>query len=227
MPALAEDEDDDDGWWPGDDDGESGFEPVPQRYDVHEMVRRYTVEFLHQEPNIATPENVLLLLQHLAELTDELVAAQAERAAETPACHDDAICRDLRRWQARLEEYYAFTAAVPDADLQDRNAILWQVTAPLFLGWYGGKTGHEIELVPDGFGPSFDPMVQHPPDIATPFTLANQLLVWQEWEEERFNRLIDDLREGALDVAGLGLDIGMLVALGFGVVVAIQILRKR
>lgn len=95
----------------------------------------------------------------------------------------DALARDLTRWRTRLDAYRAVLDAVPHDAVRDRGAVLWSVTAPLFLGWYGGPTGEELEVV--GQAPTFDASAQHIADLATPYMLANQLNVWMTWEVER------------------------------------------
>ncbi|MCH9637755.1 MAG: hypothetical protein K0U16_07410 [Gammaproteobacteria bacterium] len=64
-----------------------------------------------------------------------------------------------------------------------------------------------------------------PPDVVTPFSLGNQIIVYQDFQRENFQRFIDDLIKGAKDivdpdewpwwvwaaiVAGGGLGVGLL-----------------
>lgn len=128
-----------------------------------------------------------------------------------------AIALDLQRWRTRLDSYVsAVEAALPERE-QDRAATLWTVTAPLLLGWYGGPTGSEIEIVgqPEGF----DPQLRHPVDVGTPYRIANMLGVQLEWSRRRAELFKDDLQDGAEEtgkVVGLAVAVG-LAGIGAGV----------
>ena len=135
------------------------------------------------------------------------------------------VRRDLERWRARLDDYTAKVeaaiAATPTLE-QDRKAVLWSVTAPLLLGWYGGPTGVELPLV--GQPETFNPKLQHLADVGEPYRIANQLGVWLEWRERRKELLIKDLKDGAKEqgskagwialaaVAGVGVGVGAAYA---------------
>lgn len=117
--------------------------------------------------------------------------------------------------------------SIPAERSHDRDAVLWEVTAPLFLGYYGGRTGTEVPLVEGGFPPAFDPTAQHGPDLATPFSLANQLAVYEEFEQDNWDRLLDDLREGAANVGRGTVDLASAVLVGFGLVAGAHWLSRR
>ena len=212
--------------------------PQPQVYDVGGIVRDYTVTFLHPTPNLATPVNLAMLLEQLQALTDKLEQADEERRRVPgllnviPCVFEDgravdALCLDLVRWRRRLDEYYMHAASIPAEQGHDRNTVLWEITAPLFLGYYGGRTGTEVPLVEGGFPDGFDPTAQHGPDLATPFSLANQLAVYEEFEQENWERLLDDLREGAAGVGRASLDLASAVLVGFGLVAGVHWFTRR
>lgn len=178
------------------------------KYDVGDIVRQYSRAWLGPPPpNSATPIDVLDLLFFLDDFTTELEAEDLRRRTgnlpkpasceymETVQAGYKSICRDLQRWRKRLDEYLMVVSAIPLEEENDRRAILWSVTAPLFVGWYGGETGHEVELPPDAFPPGFNPELRHPPDIATPYLLANQLGVYFAWMAERRRRLVADIKD--------------------------------
>ena len=212
--------------------------PQPQVYDVGRIVREYTVTLLHPTPNLATPVNLAVLLERLQSLTDALEEADEERRrlpgslTVVPCVMSDGrafdtLCLDLVRWRRRLDEYYMHAASIPAERSHDRNAVLWEVTAPLFLGYFGGPTGTEVPLVEGGFPEGFDPTAAHGPDLATPFSLANQLAVYEDFERENWDRLLQDLRDGA-GAAGRGaLDLATAVLMGFGVVAGVHWLTRR
>ena len=212
--------------------------PQPQAYDVGRMVRDYTVTFLHPTPNLATPINLAVLLEQLQGLTDAIEKEERKRrivpgsGVVVPCIMSDgraldALCLDLTRWRRRLDEYYMHAASIPAEQSHDRNAVLWEVTAPLFLGYFGDPTGTEVPLIEGGFPKGFDPTAAHGPDLATPFSLANQLAVYQDFERENWDRLLQDLRDGAGGLGQGSLDLATAVLMGFGVVAGIHWLTRR
>lgn len=193
-------------------------EPIAgQRYDLGEIVASYNRAWLGPNTegvNSVTPAALMGLIEFLERFTVQLEEADeaARLILEGPAtggtgerllaCDELHAygraglvqpCVDLQRWRARLDEYAMAVHTVPP-DLQyDRDQTLWSVTAPLFVGFYGGPTGHEEPLAAGGFPPGFNAELQHPPDIATPYMLANAYGVEAAWNEERKARLWDDL----------------------------------
>ncbi len=212
-----------------------GFEEVPGRYDVGEIVRGYTDAWINTPPwNHVTPAEMMDLMLFLDDMTSELESVDEEkRRVEVGApgsgsyylrpCRKTApgyrqLCVDLRRWRVRLDEYMMLVGSVPYEQQYDRNAILWEVTAPLFLGWYGGLTGDEVPLVEFGYAPGFNTELRHPPDIATLYSLANQHDVFFAWEQERRKRLHRDLKkpyQSALSRLPLYAAIGVTVYAGW------------
>jgi len=136
---------------------------------------------------------------------------------------------DLKRWRTRLDDYTAKVEAVMPKREQDRRAVLWGVTAPLLLGWYGGPSGVEIPVV--GQPETFDPARKEPHliDLGTPYRIANQLGVWLDWNRRRPEMFKKDIADGAKRTGtGLGLAIGGgLVGLGLGAAGFHYFKRKR
>lgn len=174
-----------------------------EKYSTAAVTRAYYETWLGQKPNYATPVHLLDLMNFLNDFTERL-EAQMELIMSSEGvttCEElevkrpglGSACTDLERWRIRLDEYSMAVASVPADDQYDRTATLWDVTAPLFLGWYGGETGDDPIPV-GGFPEDFDTDVQHPPDIGTPYTLANQLGIAQAWEKERKHRLVEQFR---------------------------------
>lgn len=215
----------------------AGAEQVPKGlYDVGEIVKQKTLEWLGTEPNLATPANLLLLLEELDELTTQIETHVAEHGPESvvtragtlgivvPAglfgialwmAEDkarrehqralDAVLADLKRFRVRLDRYFAYVDAAEDPS--DRSAVLWEVTNPLFLGWFGGETGTEVELPADGVPEAFNVVDQHLADLGEPFRIANALGVWLEWKRRTPELLIEDAADEAKKIADGALNV--------------------
>lgn len=213
------------------DSAPAGMEEVSRGlYDVGEIVHQKTLEWLGTEPNLVTPANLLLLLEELDELTTQLEAHVAERGPENMVTRAgtlglimptglfgvglwmvedkarrehqralEAVLADLRRFRVRLDRYFDDVRSAPDPS--DRRAVLWEVTAPLFLGWFGGETGREVELPAEGVSEAFDTTVQHTPDLGEPFRIANAFGVWLQWKKRTPELLVDDVGDEASKVA--------------------------
>lgn len=170
--------------------------------------------------NLATPENVGVLLESLTDFTAALAAERMRLAAqvgiadviagilEGTETEEDvkAWDADFAAWRARLVNYNAQVAKAPPGDRAD---ILWSTTAPLLLGFYGGENSDEP---------------QRPIDAVTPFALANQLRVADAWRDERLRLLREDIADEAKKVvttAGGGLVFGAVALL------AIVVLTRR
>lgn len=150
--------------------------------DVGAIVRQVQAAFRlfgvpgAQGRNLATPRNLLVLIEQLRALTDELIEQRIGLGVALPSPAMAQWDTDYSAWRDRLGEYFeAASSAAPD----DRRAVLWSVTAPLLLGHY-----------PTG-GP------QRVADVATPFSLANQLDVDDDWADERLGLLFSDIVDEA------------------------------
>jgi len=212
----------------------AGVEDAPVgMYDVGQIVRQYSLEWLGNAPNHATPREMMELLLTLDELTAQLEdAAEKKLSPESTAVRTaklgtmaaalpgigaglwmlqdkdrrdnersiEAMKTDLKRWRIRLDEYIRLTRAASEATPEDRNSILWEVTAPLFLGWVGGRTGSEVPLPEGGYPEGFNTELNHVADLATPWTVANGIGVWLDWKQRRKELLKKDIVDGAKDI---------------------------
>jgi hypothetical protein len=153
-------------------------------FDVGRIVRDVQGEFdlfcatreeCETKSNTATPEHLAVLLASLRAVTD---AADDEGGlAGTTAFFA------LAQWRRRLDAYDAFVSAAAPGD---RVAVLWTVTAPLLLGFYGGPESDEPQRVAD---------------VATPFILANASEISEAWRNERRRMFFNDLERGAREIA--------------------------
>ncbi len=182
-------------------------------YDVGKVVRAYNKSWLGVAPNYATPAHLMDLLLFLDDFTKLLEEADVKARTQQQGllsggtgevlvdCDElgawghpglEGACRDLQRWRIRLDEYMGAVFEVPPDDEMDRRKTLWSVTAPLFIGWYGGPEGTE-PLTPGGFAPGFNPDIRHPADIGTPYSLANLYGIEKAWEKKIREMFIDDI----------------------------------
>lgn len=153
-------------------------------YDVGRITRDLQSEFhlfkrspADQAQNNATPERISALLAALEILTNQIAAQRAEFSDFVPDASVPHWDNDMAKWRSRLAGYIkAVRAAAPG----DRAAILWSVTAPLLIGFYGGEHSK---------------LPQQPLDAVTPFSLANQLNVADAWREERYQLFWKDVRD--------------------------------
>lgn len=154
--------------------------------DVGVIVRRETEFFLlGPPPNRATPREMSHLLGRLRRATDRL----GELPVTAVGGQWDL---DYRAWLSRLQAYERIVAAaLPNNRRQD---IAKTVTAPLLLGLYPGED------------------TQRTPDVATPFTLANQREVAIEFQEQIADQFWEDIKTQAKTVASGG-GIGLIAIL--------------
>ena len=153
-------------------------------YDVGKITRSLQNEFnlFNRDPrqqmtNQATPEKLGALIAALTKLTSKIEAQRDTAAFDwTPDAGVVIWDRDMAAWKARLA---AYSKAVTSAPPGDRGAVLWTVTAPLLIGYYGGPASN---------------LPQQPLDAMTPFSLANQLDVAEAWREERWKLFWEDLK---------------------------------
>jgi hypothetical protein len=149
--------------------------------------------------NLATPERIGVLLGSLSQLTDAIVAQRGTLSDLVPDAGLVQFDSDLIKWRGRLG---AYVDAVNAAPAGDRAAILWSVTAPLLLGFYGGAASK---------------LPQSTMDAATPFSLANQLEVDEAWRDERLRLFFDDLKKNAIELVETGGNVLITVGVAVGV----------
>ena len=190
------------------------YEPVEgQIFDVGVVVRAYSKAWIGVAPNQVTPANLRDLMLFLDDFTVKLEEADIVSRTQLQGpltggpgevlidCDELGSygragliepCLELQRWRTRLDEYQMQVNLVPPEQDFDREATLWTVTAPLFLGWYGGPEGTD-PLVEGGFNPGFSADLQHAPDIGTVYRLANSYGIEKAWEKKRREMFIDDI----------------------------------
>lgn len=175
-------------------------------FDVGAIARDLQTEFgLFQragappEPNSATPQHLRELAARLDVLTEALFRERLTSSSLVTSNIGEAQWDAAwLAWRSRLDAYVDALDGVAD---DDHQAVLWSVTAPLLLGFFGGEQG----TAP-----------RRPMDAVTPFSLANQLNVTQEWREIQLDAFVQDLKDNARDIVG-GIGTTALVVVGVGV----------
>lgn len=161
------------------------------RYNIANVTRDLQREFALfdrdgddvSDENTATPEHLAVLLAALRDMTDGLELRRDNINAWLPDAAVRHWDRTMLAWKSRLGRYEFEVAKAPPGDRED---VLWSVTAPLLLGFFGG---------PDSKLP------QQPLDAVTPFSLANGLDIDDAWRAQTYRALKADLAKGAEDVA--------------------------
>ena len=198
---------------------------------VKEMNSRY------QPPGrcVATPLQMNLLLKKLSEYTTEV-----QKAANREGLDDDSKvpqwAADMASWQQRLAHYQLMLNQVPRTQWSSTKGcedIYTTVTAPLLDGIYyevlPGIVLTEQEkaqmLAGTGHG-TFGQDTPHkhpeghsnpkPPDVMTPFSLGNQVLVYQQHQKERAQQFWADLKKAANALVQAARE-GGKIALPYGV----------
>jgi hypothetical protein len=179
--------------------------------------------------NLATPENLKVLLVALDDVTTEVLEQRNEIEASDVAKavllapinliglfnHDESLALwddRMTKWRGRLGAYHDAVDKAPPGDRQD---VLWSVTAPLLLGFYGGEASK---------------LPQQPLDAVSPFIALNQLNTDTAWKEQRWQLLKQDLADGvanAAKAAGAGLGVLGTIALFFGAALIFDRVRGR
>lgn len=188
-------------------------------YDVGAITRRIQTAFrLFCPPGItplrcattttnrATPEDIGPLLDELEDVT-QAVLDRVNEVGISPAARIGFLL-SMSAWRQRLAKYQAEVAKAPPGDRQD---ILWSVTAPLLIGYYGGENSDEPQRVIDA---------------VTPFLLANQQEVDDAFRDDLWDGFLQDLKDNAADIvkplaAGFGFG-----ALAIGGLALLLVLRK-
>ncbi len=181
--------------------------------DVGKIVREATTAYLAPPaPNRATPARLKILVKSLRKTTDQVYAEFIVKKATnlnfwiSNSSSFDQFKADMDAWQGRLQGYEAALSAAPASD---RKAILWTVTAPLLLGFYGGADSKAPQAVPD---------------VATPYILMNGFGTMQTFADENYDRLMADMKDAAVAIAkkitthtmNIGAGVGIALA-GYGV----------
>ncbi len=168
---------------------------------------------------VATPRQLRALLDRLDAKTSDV---QAE-ADDNGIVSDQNVAQwasDMAAWQTRLQRYYDALDQVPAADADTEagcHAAYKYVAAPLLDGiWYERLPGivlnaEEIARIGSGTGhPDLDVTTPghpeghsnpKPPDVATPFMLGNQVVVYGDWQDEMWSLFWSDVIENAKKLA--------------------------
>lgn len=160
---------------------------------VNEMNQRY-------QPSdgrcLATPAQMNLLLDKLEAYTEEV----QEVASEEGLDDDTNVAQwslDMAAWQQRMAHYRSELDEVPRAQWhtsQGCEAIYQQVTAPLLDGvFYEILPGIVLSEEEKASILAGGPSNPKPNDVITPFTLGNQVLVYQQHQAERARKFWEDL----------------------------------
>jgi hypothetical protein len=166
--------------------------------DIAKLVKEAGARFIGHPTCVANKPNMLEFVERLDEYTDEVVAAADEHGLS-----DDLYvpqwARDMNNWKLRLAGYYrALERAQYESGPESCEELRATVNEPLLVGWFQPGTPGIV-----------NPEVQTVADIATPYMLGNQVVVYRDHQEERFWQLLADLnplnaetREGILDYWG-------------------------
>lgn len=152
-------------------------------YNVGQITRDLQADYLTPDGRL-TPRHLGPLVAGLAQMTDSIQGeALRLQLGGFPWLTANALPEqwnsDMRSWQERLA---AYKAALASASPNDRKAILWTVTAPLLLGFYGGPDSEKPQSVLDA---------------VTPYMLANQLEIEDEYRETIWNQFKEDVKTEA------------------------------
>lgn len=165
---------------------------------IDKIVKEAGSRFLHQRTCVANQPNMLELVDRLEEYTDE-VADKADEYGMTTDTNVQQWAKDYNNWLLRLSAYRrALDGAVYQSGKESCEELRVPVNEPLLVGWYPPDTPGII-----------NPKLQTVADVATPYMLGNQVLVYREHQQERLERLIKDMllmdeeaRQGVLDYWG-------------------------
>jgi hypothetical protein len=119
--------------------------------------------------------------------------------------------RDMANWQYRMGEYFRALEEVPSEQedtVEGCQAIYTKITGPLLDGIYYQimpgivlSSQEKARILSGQDHPENDVTGEHPgghsnrkpPDVITPFTLGNQIIIYQDFQKENLRRLIEDL----------------------------------
>lgn len=150
--------------------------------DVGRIVKEATEKFLNQPTCMADKRNMLTLVQKLERYTNEV----QEAADEHGIASDHNVqqwAKDMENWRVRLSLYYqALEGAQYETGPESCEELRTRVIEPLLVGWY-----------PDDYPGIVNPDVQTVPDVAMPYILGNQVVVYRDHQQHRTDRLICDL----------------------------------
>ena len=162
---------------------------------VDEVVKEAGARFIGQPQCAANKPNMLELVQTLEAYTDEVQTA-ADTYGLTGDQYMQQWANDMHNWRLRLAGYYAaLSKARYESGPESCEELRATVNEPLLVGWYEPGTPGIV-----------NPDLQTVADVATPYMLGNQVIVYRQHQKERLSKLIDELflltpeaRAGVLD----------------------------
>lgn len=168
---------------------------------------------------VATPKQLRVLL----ELLDVQTANVQEEADDNGIVGDSNVAQwaaDMAAWQTRLQRYHDVLDGIPRADEDTEagcHAAYKYVTAPLLDGIYYERLpgiildASELAMIASGTGhPTTDVTTPghpgghsrpSPPDVATPFMLGNQVIVYGAYQDEIWRLFWQDVIDNAKKLA--------------------------
>lgn len=162
---------------------------------VDEVVKEAGARFIGQPQCVANKPNMLELVQTLEAYTDEVQVA-ADTYGLTDSQYMQQWANDMNNWRLRLAGYYAaLSNARHESGPESCEELRSPVNEPLLVGWYEPGTPGIV-----------NPDLQTVADVATPYMLGNQVIVYRQHQKERLDKLIEELflltpeaRAGVLD----------------------------
>jgi hypothetical protein len=188
--------------------------------DIDSLIKEMNAFYFVKGKCKATPEQLSLLLDRLEAYTDEV----SDAADDTGIDEDANVMQwslDMASWQQRMGRYREILDDVPDSQWRTASgckAIEQSVTSPLLRGVFyevlPGIVYSDEEKARVVAGGASNPK---PPDVHVPFTLGNQVVVYQEHQDYRMRMFWSDLKEAALDLLRAAKDLaqGTLLPIGW------------
>lgn len=165
---------------------------------IVQTVRSLTDYYVGSTPNNATPGQFLPVIKWL-EKTTAPIAKKRKLSVYDIVMGLPQWARDYDKWKERLAAYHSVTELAISIDPDNRNAADFtaKVTMPLLLGWY----------------PDPEQLVQKPPDVVTPLTIAFMEKIGAQDRRDNWNALWADIGKRTA-VTGFG---ALAVAAAIGV----------
>ena len=131
---------------------------------------------------LADKTGMQLLVMRLRNYTDQ-VQEEAEEAGLSDETNVAQWAIDMANWRQRLAGYHtAIDEAVEDPGIASCEELYPTVVGPLLDGVFAGAKSTA------GIADPSTPTVN---DVATPYMLGNQVVVYREFQRQRFQALID------------------------------------
>lgn len=159
-------------------------------------------------PSNATPAAMRILLDELKAYTEEV-----QRAATQSGLTRDVVMgqwqSDMSNWNARLNHYYEELKKVAPENannLAGADQIYFTVTSPLLDGYYyevlPGIVLNDEEKARMMEGPPSGASNKKPPGLYLPFSLGNQVNVYTEHQQQRWDQFWQDVWDNTKNLGG-------------------------